>query len=120
MEVEEISKLEKGGVEVKELQELDFETILYFSILQALKSALEDVYKYYLAVENIESLLADELEYNQEYYKKVEEFEKEIIKRHGISEEKQSIRLLELARFKFRELMKIIKRKIPHNVIGEI
>jgi hypothetical protein len=99
-----------------ELKELDFDDILKYAILQVLKSSHDDVMKYYIAVENLESLMIDNLD--EDYFKRVEQIVAQINEKYGLKKETEPQRLREITILKFRELIKLIKKRIPVEVEG--
>lgn len=99
------------------LKEADFYDFVKYAVFQVLKSQLEDVSKFVLAVENVESLLIDQLD--DEYFEKIKQKHKELINEYGTRTEEDRLKISsELARFKFRELVKFIKKRIPEEVEG--
>jgi hypothetical protein len=107
---------EEEGISPIELKELDFDDILKYAILQVLKASHDDVMKYYIAVENLESLMIDNLDEN--YFKKVEQIVAQINEKYGLKKETEPQRLREITILKFRELIKLIKKRIPVEVEG--
>lgn len=117
----EISAMESGqAMEIKEIKDWSFDDFLHFSILQALRAATEDTIRYSLCVTNLEALMIDELEKNEEYINSITKKKKELDKEYGDLDENQMIKLGEMAGYKFRELIKIMKFNIPKETIGEI
>lgn len=98
------------------LKDADFSDFVTFAVFQALRAQLEDVTKFALAVENIESLLIDKLE--QDYYAKVNAKIQELEEQYGNRDEDRIIKIKELATFKFRELIKYIKKGMPEEIEG--
>lgn len=103
-------------IPISSLKELDFYDIVKYAMIQTIKAELEDVVKYSLAVENLESLLIDELD--EEYFKKIEQKAIELEEKYGTKKETEAIKLKEFSTFKFRELIKLMKRKISFEVEG--
>lgn len=108
-------------IELKDIKEWSFTDFLNFAVMQSLKSASEDIVKYAISVDNIETLLIDDLENdksNPNYFQKIKTKEKELEREYGTRDEFKAVRLKELSSFKFRELIKFIKKKTPQEVIG--
>ncbi len=99
-------------IRIEELKSIEFEDLIRYAILQALRSAIEDITKFSIAVENLESLMVDELP--DEYFEKVNKKWQELDEMYGKKDETLKIR--EFTIFKFRELIKLIKRKSPIEV----
>jgi hypothetical protein len=108
--------IEEIEISPTELKELDFDDILKFAILQVLKSSHEDVMKYYISVENLESLMIDILD--EDYFKKIEQIVAQVNEKYGLKKETETQRLREITILKFRELIKRIKKRIPVEVEG--
>lgn len=117
--------------QILDLKEISMEALVKYALLQALKLQTEDLQKFSLAVENIESLLIDEIEEDYErckkenridesYIEKVKLKWEELEKEYGKREEFQAVKLKEFSQFKFRELMKLIKKRIPIEAVGVI
>jgi hypothetical protein len=98
------------------LKELDFYDIVKYALIQTVRASVEDVIKYSLAVETIESLLIDVLD--DEYFKKLDEKWRELEMKYGTKKETELARMKEYALFKFRELIKVMKKRIPVEVEG--
>lgn len=105
-------------IEMREIREWNFNDFLNFSIMQTLKSASEDIIKFSICVDNIEALLVDELEDNKKYNNVIKEKWDKLDEEYGEREQNKAIKLKEFASFKFKELLKIIKSKIPQEKIG--
>jgi hypothetical protein len=108
--------IEEIEISPMELKELDFDDILKYAILQVLKSSHEDVMKYYISVENLESLMIDILD--EDYLKKIEQIFSQINEKYGLKKETEPQRLREITILKFRELIKRIKKRIPTEIEG--
>ena len=106
--------------DIEEIKEWGFDEFVRFSILQALRAATEDVIKYAVCVNNIEALMVDELEENQIYKTAITTLDKKHQKEYGIADENMQQRLGEMASFKFKELVKILKFKIPKEKVGNV
>jgi len=89
-------------------KKLSFSDLINFSILQVLKSALDDKEKYNLAVDNLECLLVGDL--SSEFEKELEEKWKTLndFERKGF------------ARIKFKMLLRYVKRRTPMEVEGRL
>lgn len=114
-----------------DLKEISMEALVKYALLQALRLQTEDLQKFSLAVENIESLMIDEIEADYErckkngnveesYLGKIEKERKRLDETYGERPEFQLVKLKEFSQFKFRELMKLIKKKIPIEAVGVI
>jgi hypothetical protein len=55
------------SIPLASLKDLDFDDIIKYALIQAIRAELEDMVKFSLAVETLESLLIDELD--EEYFK---------------------------------------------------
>ena len=109
--------------DVKELQtitEWNFNDIIKYAIFKILNVASEDVTKYVIAVENLESLLIDELEKDKEYAKNIQKRQAFLDEEYGFRDEVLEKKMMLMAQFKFRELIKRIKKKIPEDVVGAV
>lgn len=115
------------------LSDLTFEGIVKYAVMQTLKLQTEDIERFALSVENIESLVLDELEIAEEVEKKKRERGKEptptyteqvdakvaqLNKDYGTVEENRLKRIRELAIYKFRLIMRHIKHKMPIDMVG--
>jgi hypothetical protein len=117
----EFSDIESGqAMEISEIKEWSFDDFLRYSILQALRAATEDIGKYAICTNNLEALMIDELENNIKYKENVSKYSDRLDKQYGDVKEYQFIKIGELAAFKFKEMIKIMKKKIPHETIGEV
>lgn len=102
------------------LKELSIDNLIKYCMLQALRLQTEDVIKFSLAVENLESLLWDEIEKDTEYQDNIKKKKAEINKEHGSGEDKKILVMKEISQYKFRLLVNKVKKKIPIDTIGVI
>jgi hypothetical protein len=98
------------------LKEVDFYDIVKYAVIQVVRVSIEDVLKYSLAVETIESLLIDNLD--DGYFQRINEKWKELEEKYGTKKETELMRLKEFSQFKFRELVKLMKKRIPTEIEG--
>jgi len=104
------------SIPLASLKDLDFDDIIKYALIQAIRAELEDMVKFSLAVETLESLLIDELD--EEYFKKTEQKLIELEQKYGSRRDVDSIKLKEYYTFKFRELIKLLKKSTLHEVEG--
>jgi hypothetical protein len=98
------------------LKDVDFYDIVKYAVIQTVRASVEDVIKYSLAVETIESLLIDNLD--DGYFKNLEKKWKELEEKYGTKKENELMRIKEFSQFKFRELVKLMKKRIPTEIEG--
>lgn len=115
--------------------DLTYEGIIKYAVMQTLRLQTEDTERFALSVENIESLVLDELEQKEiietvnrgkgkephpTYFEDLDKKLKDLETLYGRRDDKHLIKIRELAQFKFRLLMRHIKQKIPLDMVGII
>ena len=98
------------------IKKLSFSDFVKYAVFQALKAQVEGIEKFSLAVDNIESLVADELD--DDYYKEVDKKWEELEDEYGTKDEVKLKKLRKFSQFKFRKLVKYMKSKIPTDTEG--
>lgn len=104
---------------IMDYKELSMDVFINFAIEQALRAQLTDMGKYYLAVESIESVSGDLIEEDKNYDDRIRKKENEILKDIDKVHNPNQY-YYELGKFKFRELMKLVRRRLPIDKIGEL
>ncbi|MCS7231791.1 MAG: hypothetical protein RMJ67_06610 [Elusimicrobiota bacterium] len=115
---------------ITQISEISIADIVKYALISCLRSR-EDVGKFALSVRILESLIYDDLEKQYEalknsnkeeesYFYKVSAYEEKLKKELGTREEVRPLLIQELSIFKFRELIKFIKGKLPVEVVAEI
>lgn len=104
-------------INIEELKELSFEDFVKMAVTQVLTSALEDVVKYCLAVDNMECLLINEerdKELIEDFSKKWNELEEKYGKKDELSKQK------EYAVYRFKKLIRKMRKMTPIEVVGVV
>lgn len=127
--------------DMSQLKNVTYEDFINYAVMSVLKSAPNDLLKYSATVDNLEALLVPQLEKenvrilksrkgikitteNADKYLTFEEkrvlHKKAILEEFGKGEARAELRLKQLTSFKFRELLKFIKRKTPEETTGKV
>jgi len=105
-------------VEISEIKDWSWDDLLKYAVLKSISASIVDLIKFSVSVDMVEAIAGEEVENNTEYGKALKEKEAELDKKYGLREEWKEIKLKELATFKFRELLKLIRKKIPKEETG--
>lgn len=107
-----------GEISIGQMKEVSYGDFVNFAIFQVLKAQLDaDVFKFPLAVENLESLLLDEVETfkgksSGDNYDSLVNKIKDGLESEAGRDDKLAV-MKNLAKAKFRMLLRMVKKKLP-------
>jgi hypothetical protein len=105
-------------IEISEIKDWSWDDLLKFAVLKSISASAVDLEKYSIMVDMIEAIASDETEKSNTYETNLQKKIAELDTTYGKREENQAKKLKELTTFKFRELLKLIRKKIPKEETG--
>lgn len=96
-----------------EFKGLDPELWIEFAVRQCLAAQVQDYQKYILAVDNLEATMITRV--TPEYFEIVDGERERLKEERGIKRDEENMLLL--AKFKFRELLKMIDKRRPKDAV---
>jgi len=117
-----MTEKESELVVVDKLAKMSYRAFVNYTVFQVIRN-MPDLIKFATAVEALEALLQEDIEKDSNYLKDLQTFIQELNQKYGtnpVDENDKINKIRELTLWKFRRLVKILRSKIPEEVIVEM